>query len=398
MSKNLSKKKKVAISRLVLVTVIAAIVVVSGVMGYYAFIFNPPTATITTTSTTTATTTSTQSTTTLPKISLNGAGASFPYPLYSTMIVQYNKIYPNIQINYQSIGSGGGIRQHTNKTVDFGASDAPLTEAQRSAAPNTLHLPMTIGCVVLAYNLPGIPKGLNMTGQVISDIFLGNIKKWNDPAIKNLNPNVQLPDMDILTVHRADGSGTTFVFTSYLSIASSNWKSQVGAGTAVQWPIGLGSAGNEGVAGLVRGTQYTIGYVEIAYALQNKMTYAYVMNKDGYFVEPTLESIKSAVVSASTTLPKGDESWVAVSLLNIQGTNSYPIVSFSYIIVYKELNVLPSMNKNKAQALVDFLWWATHDGQSYATSLSYVPLPQSVVPINEQTISSITYNGQTLRG
>jgi len=372
---------KKALSRLTMVIIVA--IIITSVIGIYML----------NNSLSTPTTTTTPST-----ISLNGAGASFPYPLLSTMMVQYNKLYTNVQINYQSIGSGGGIRQHTNKTIDFGASDAPLTEAQRSAAPNTLHIPITIGCIVITYNIPEVPKGLKMTGQVVADIFLGNIKRWDDQAIKSLNPGLQLPDKDILVVHRSDGSGTTFVFTSYLSIVSSEWKAKVGQGTAVQWPTGLGSAGNEGVAGLVRGTPYTIGYVELAYAIQNKMAYAFLQNKDGNFVEPTLESTSAAVTSVASGLPKGDESWSNVSLLNAPGADSYPIVSFSYILVYKELSVLPAMNKDKAQTLVDFLWWAVHEGQSYATNLDYVPLPESVISLNEETIRSITFNSQALKG
>jgi len=365
-----------------LAVAIALIIVVSGTIGYLALQQPGPTQ---------------DKTTQQQQFAINGAGATFPYPLLSTMTVEYNKIKPNIRFNYQSIGSGGGIRQHTEKTVDFGASDAPLTDAQSRAAPNTVHIPITIGSVVLAYNVPGIQKGLKVTGPVIADIFLGKIKKWNAPAIKNLNPEIQLPDKDILVVHRSDGSGTTYVWTGYLSIVSAEWSEKVGQGTAVQWPTGLGSAGNEGVAGLVRGTEYTIGYVELAYVLQNNMAYAFIQNKQGNFIEPTLNSTRSAAAAAATMLPKGDQSWTAVNLLNAQGADSYPIASFSYLLVYKELSVLPTMDKAKAQALVDFLWWATHEGQSYAPRLQYVPLPQTVVSLNEQTIKSITFNGQTLR-
>ncbi|MBS7252196.1 MAG: phosphate ABC transporter substrate-binding protein PstS [Candidatus Freyarchaeota archaeon] len=368
----------------VLVGISATVIIVLGIVLAAPYL-QPKTETITQTSTTTS-----------KNIVLNGAGATFPYPLISTWIVQYNKIYPNIMVNYQSIGSGGGIRQHTNKTVDFGASDAPLNEDQRKAAPNTLHIPITIGCIVIAYNLPNVPKGLKLTGELVAEIFLGNIKKWNDPLIANLNPEIQLPDKEIIVVHRSDGSGTTFVFTSYLSIVSSEWNSKVGKGTAVQWPTGLGAAGNEGVAGVIRGTPYTIGYVELAYALQTKMSYAYLKNKDGNFVEPSLESTAAAAEALSPILPKGDESWEKVSLLNAPGKNSYPIASFSYILVYKELSVLPKMDKEKAIELVKFLYWAIHDGQNYAPSLQYVPLPKSVVNLNEETIKSITFNGERI--
>jgi len=330
------------------------------------------------------------------KISLSGAGATFPYPLISTMVVEYNKIRPDVQISYQSIGSGGGIRQHAEKTVDFGASDAPLNEKQREVAPNTLHIPITIGSVVLAYNLPGIPKGLKLTGEVIADIFLGKVTKWNDPAIQSLNPELNLPNKDILVVHRSDGSGTTFVWTGYLSTVSQEWKTKVGQGTAVQWPTGLGAAGNEGVAAVIRGTEYTVGYVELAYALQNKMSYAYIKNREGRSIEPTLGTVAAAAASSAQTLPKGEESWAQVSLLNAPGADSYPISSFSYLLVYKELSTLSTMTKEKAQALVEFLWWATHDGQKYAPALEYVPLPQEVIAVNDVTIKSITYNGEPL--
>lgn len=368
------------------------IVILAAAVGYAAFTqVGRPEATQTSTVTKNQT-----AATSAPTISLNGAGATFPYPLISTMVVEYNKIKPNVKISYQSIGSGGGIRQHTEKTVDFGASDAPLNERQREAAPDSLHLPITIGAVVLIYNLPGFAKGLKMTGEVIADIFLGKITKWNDPAIQSLNPDLNLPNKDILVVHRSDGSGTTFIWTGYLSLVSPEWKTSVGQGTAVQWPTGLGAAGNEGVAAVVRGTEYTVGYVELAYALQNKMSYAYIQNKEGRFVEPSLDSSAAAAAASAATLPKGDESWSGVTLLNAPGAESYPITSFSYIILYKELSTLRSMDKVKAQALVDFLWWATHDGQKYAPELHYVPLPQEVVALNEATLRMVTFNGQPL--
>ena len=348
------------------------------------------------TSTTATSTHPTTTTTPTKEISLSGAGATFPYPLLSTMVVEYNKIRPDVKISYQSIGSGGGIRQHTEKTVDFGASDAPLNEKQREAAPNTLHIPITIGSVVVAYNIPGIPKGLRLTGEVLADIFLGKITKWNDPDIQDLNPDLSLPNKDILVVHRSDGSGTTFVFTGYLCSVSEEWKTKVGQGTAVQWPTGLGAAGNEGVAAVIRGTEYTIGYVELAYALQNNMTYAYLQNREGRFIEPTLQTTAAAAAAVAPTLPKGDESWFHVNLLNAPGPDSYLIASFSYLLVYKDLSVLPTMTKEKAQALVEFLWWATHDGQKYAPALEYVPLPPEVVAINEGTIKMITYKGEPL--
>ncbi|MEM1994872.1 MAG: phosphate ABC transporter substrate-binding protein PstS [Nitrososphaerales archaeon] len=373
------------------------IIILALAVVYLAFLqMGQQTETQTVTVTQKVSATTQPTTTSAPTISLNGAGATFPYPLISTMVVEYNKIKPNVKISYQSIGSGGGIRQHTEKTVDFGASDSPLNEKQREAAPNTLHIPITIGSVVLAYNLPGFTKGLKMTGEVVADIFLGKITKWNDPAIQSINPDLNLPNKDILVVHRSDGSGTTFVWTGYLSIVSPEWKSKVGQGTAVQWPIGLGAAGNEGVAAVIRGTEYTVGYVELAYALQNKMSYAYLQNKEGMFIEPTLSTSAAAAAASATILPRGDESWSSVSLLNALGVDSYPVTSFSYILLYKDLSTLPTMNKDKAQALIDFLWWAIHDGQKYAPDLQYVPLPQEVVAVNEATLRMVTFEGQPL--
>lgn len=375
-------KAQAAISRIILSAGVGAVLVVAAIVWYVSM---PPEEI------------QSNSEEQQRSITLNGAGATFPYPLLSSMTVEYNKIKPSVKFNYQSIGSGGGVRQHTEKTVDFGASDAPLTEKQREAAPDTVHIPITIGSVVLTYNLPGVPKGLKVTGPIVADIFLGEIKKWDDPVIQNLNQGLQLPDKEILVVHRSDGSGTTFIWTSYLSGVSRDWFEKVGSGKAVQWPIGLGSAGNEGVAGLVRGTEYTVGYVELAYALQNDMSYAFVENRDGRFIEPTLESTRAAATALTPSLPSGEESWANVNLLNAPGADSYPIASFSYLLVYKELSVLSSMDRVRAQALVDFLWWAVHEGQSYAPSLQFVPLPEAAVSINEESIKSITFNGEPLR-
>jgi len=386
-----------AISRPILIVGIVVIIMFAAFLGLtYQGTQTPDTTTSVSTTTTTTSTTVTSSTS-QQSLTLNGAGATFPYPLLSTMGFEYNKLQPNIKLNYQSIGSGGGVKQHTAMTVDFGASDATLTKTQADAAQNTLHIPITIGSVVFAYNLPGIQKGLKVTGPVIADVFLGKITRWNDPAIKNLNPEIQLPDKDILVVHRSDGSGTSFVWTSYLSIISSEWNSKVGSGTAVQWPIGLGSAGNEGVAGLIRGTAYTAGYVELAYAIQNTMSYGYIQNIASQFIEPTLNSTKAAAEAASISLPLGNQSWTSVSILNAPGVASYPIASFSYLLVYKELSILSSMDKTRAKALVDFLWWAVHDGQSLAPNLQYVPLPKSVVAIDEASINSITFKGEPLK-
>jgi phosphate ABC transporter phosphate-binding protein len=338
------------------------------------------------------TTPTVQSTGVQGAITLNGAGATFPYPLISKWSSEYGKINPNIQINYQSVGSGAGIQQITAKTVNFGASDAPLSEQVYKNLTGILQIPETIGAVVVAYNLPGIPKGVNLSGDVIADIFLGKITKWNDPRIVSLNPGIQFPAKDIIVAHRSDGSGTTFVFTDYLSTVSPDWKSKVGKGTSVNWPVGLGGKGNEGVAGLLNQNPYAIGYVELIYAkLQGNISYAYIKNKAGNFIEPTLETTANAVAGAAQTLPAGDASWSSVSIVNASGDNSYPISSFTYLLVYKD-----QTDMTKGKALAEFLWWAVHDGQSYSSDLQYVPLPNAVVSLDEKTIKLMNYNGQPL--
>jgi phosphate transport system substrate-binding protein len=315
------------------------------------------------------TTPTVQSTGVQGAITLNGAGATFPYPLISKWSSEYGKINPTIQINYQSVGSGAGIQQITAKTVDFGASDAPLSEQVYKNLTGILQIPETIGAVVVAYNLPGIQSGVNLSGDVIADIFLGKITKWNDPRIVSLNPGIQYPAKDINVAHRSDGSGTTFVFTDYLSAVSSEWKSKVGKGTSVNWPVGLGGKGNEGVAGLLSQNPYAIGYVELIYAKLQKtpISYAYIKNQAGKFIEPTLETTASAVAGVVPTLPAGDASWSAVSVVNAPGDNSYPISSFTYLLVYKN-----QADLIKGKALAGFIWWAVHDGQNYSSDLQYV--------------------------
>jgi phosphate transport system substrate-binding protein len=332
-------------------------------------------------------------------IILSGAGATFPQPFLNTVIIKYtHDIRPNLQINYEGVGSGQGINSLTSKTVDFAASDAPLSNAQRTAANNTLHIPETIGAVTLAYNLPGISGGLNLTGQVIANIFLGTITNWNDTAIKALNSGTTMPNHAITTVHRADGSGTTNIFTRYLSNVSSTWNSTIGFGTLVQWPgtNALGASGNANVASTVIQTQYAIGYVELAYALQNNMTVASVQNPKGNYIVPSLASTTAAASAGASSLPTGNESWYKVSLLNTADPQAYPIVGFTYLLVYKELNVIPDMDTNKATQLVQFLWYVVHDGQQLASGLEYAALPTNVVQIDETTIQSITFNGQQL--
>ncbi len=357
-----------------------------------------PTANPTTTPTATPAPTPSPSPTPVPvPASLTGAGATFPYPILNAMITDYTAAKPYIQVNYQSICSGGGINAMQQKTVDFGASDAPLSASDMNNVPNALHIPETIGAVTVAYNLPGIPTGLHLTGKVIADIYQGIITMWNDPAIQSLNSGVNLPAQTIAVGFRSDSSGTSFVFTGYLSASSSTWSSAIGQGKSVAWPTGRGSSGNTGVAAFVEGNAYTIGYVELAYAVQNTMKVAAVQNPAGNWIMPTLASTTAAAQAvASAGLPSGGASWTSVNILNAPASNAYPIVSFSYIIVYKELNVIPGMTQSDATALVQFLWYVVHNGQNQASALSYASLPSNVVQIDETTIQSITFNGQTL--
>jgi len=318
-------------------------------------------------------------------VSLNGAGASFPYPLYSKWIQEYKKLNPQVTIDYQSIGSSGGINNILQETVDFGASDAPMKDEQLAKASRTIiHLPTVAGAVVITYNLEGIKSGLKLTPEVIVDIFLGNIKKWNDTRITSLNPDLQLPDREIVVVHRSDGSGTTNIFTDYLSKVSPVWKEKVGSGTSVQWPVGIGAKGNEGVAGTVKQTPGAIGYVELAYAVQNNLPYALIKNKAGKFVEPTLDTTTAAAASAAANMPED----MRVSITDAPGDNAYPIAGYTYILVYKD-----QKNKLKGEALAKFLWWAIHDGQKYAKDLLYAPLPENVVKMAEAKIREMNYQG-----
>jgi phosphate ABC transporter phosphate-binding protein/phosphate ABC transporter permease protein PstC len=329
-------------------------------------------------------------------IELNGAGATFPFPLIDTWRVEYQKIKPEININYQSIGSGGGVKQFTEKTVDFGATDAPLTSLEMEKAPGAVHIPETIGSIVVSYNIPEVPdKGLKLTGSILADIYLGKITKWNDPQIQKLNPNLFLPPQTIIVAHRSDGSGTTFVWTDYLSKVSTEWKAQVGKGKSVQWPTGIGAPGNEGVASTIKNTPYAIGYIELSYALTTRMTYAYLENQEGNFIEPSIDSVRAAVASSSKLLPRGDESWEQVSTTDAPGKDSYPISSFSYLLLYKELSTNSRIDSvDKARALVDFVSWAVTDGQQFADDLAYVVLPNDVMILNQETLSSLTYKGQ----
>ena len=331
------------------------------------------------------------------EINLNGAGATFPFPLIDLWRVEYNKEFSNVNLNYQSIGSGGGVKQHIEKTVNFAASDKPMSESERELAPGTLHIPEAIGGVVVVYNIPEIPnKGLKLTGDEIADIFLGKITKWNDSRIAAHNPAVTLPDKEIVVAHRSDGSGTTFVFTDYLTSVSSEWEDKVGKGKSVPWPLGLAAAGNEGVAGIVKSTEYSIGYIELAYAFQTGMSYAFVQNGDGNaFIEPTLDTISSASSGIADSLPSAGKSWVDVSLVNAPGSDSYPIASFTYLLVYDDLKPV-TKSKEQAKAVVHMIYWMITKGQDFSPSLLYVPLADKVVEIGKKGLSKISYDGEIL--
>jgi phosphate transport system substrate-binding protein len=300
---------------------------------------------------------------------INGAGATFPYPMYSKWFSEYHNAHPDIQINYQSIGSGGGIRQVLAGTVDFGASDGPMTDEQLSQSKvKILHVPTVLGAVVPAYNVPGVNDELKFTPDVLSGIFLGKITNWNDKSIAAANPGVKFPDQSIIVVHRSDGSGTTYIFTDYLSKISSEWQSGVGKGTSVKWPVGLGGKGNEGVAGVIRQMQGAIGYVELIYAVQNKIPYGSVKNASGNFVKASLESVTSAAGSMKT-MPSD----FRVSITNAPGKDAYPISSFTWLLI-------PAQSKDaaKGKIIVDFLNWMVDDGQKMTAALTYAPLPGNV--------------------
>ena len=314
-------------------------------------------------------------------VQINGAGATFPYPIYSKWFSDYNKLHPEVQINYQSIGSGGGIRQLTAQTVFFGATDGPMTSDQQFAAPGpVLHLPTVLGGVVPVYNIPDVTAELKFTGKVLADIILGKVNKWNDPAITALNPGVKLPSTDITVAHRSDGSGTTYIFVDYLSKVSPDFKKTVGVATSVNWPVGVGGKGNEGVAGLVKQTPGSIGYVELIYAKQNKIGYGSVQNMEGEFVTASLESVTAAAQVAAKNMPKD----FRVSITNAPGKGVYPISSFTWLLFYES-----SSNKKLARVMVDFMKWALTDGQKFAPELGYAPLPSEVVALEMEALKRI---------
>jgi phosphate transport system substrate-binding protein len=316
----------------------------------------------------------------LAQTTLNGAGATFPYPMYSKWFSEYHKLHPDIQINYQSIGSGGGIRQVINGTVDFGASDGPMTdEMLKEAKTRILHMPTVLGADVPAYNIPGVSAELKFTPDALAGIFLGKITKWNDKAITGSNPGVNLPDRDIIVVHRSDGSGTTYIWTDYLSKISPEWQSQVGKGTSVKWPIGLGGKGNEGVAGSIRQLQGSIGYVELIYAVQNNIAYGSVKNAAGNFMKASLESVTAAAASA----PKMPADF-RVSITNAPGKDAYPISSFTWLLIPEQ-----SKDASHGKILADFLNWMVTDGQKMTAALSYAPLPESVVQKEKEAIKQV---------
>ena len=300
---------------------------------------------------------------------INGAGATFPYPMYSKWFSEYNKQKPDVRINYQSIGSGGGIQQLLAGTVDFGASDGPMTDAQlEKAKGKILHVPAVLGAVVPAYNIPDVKQELKFTPQVLADIFLGKITNWNDKAIASANPGVSFPNQPIVVVHRSDGSGTTYIFTDYLSKVSSEWKNNVGKGTSVKWPLGLGGKGNEGVAGVVRQMPGALGYVELIYAVQNKITSGSVKNASGNFVKASLESTTAAAASAS--MPAD----FRVSITNAPGKEAYPISSFTWLLIPEQ-----SKDANKGKMISEFLNWMLGPGQEMTKQLTYAPLPPPVI-------------------
>jgi phosphate transport system substrate-binding protein len=319
---------------------------------------------------------------------LLGAGSTFIYPLFSKMFSEYNKT-TGVQVNYQSIGSGGGILQLTNKTVDFGASDGPLNDEQTTKlGVPALHIPMASGAVVITYNLPGDNNNISLTPDVIADIFLGKITKWDDARITSLNKGVTIPAFPIVVAHRSDGSGTTNIFTNYLSKVSADWKAKVGSGGAVNWPTGLGGKGNEGVAGLVKQTPGSIGYVELIYALQNKMDYAKVKNKSGKFIVPSLESVSAA---SKITLPDDAK----VFLTDTDAPAGYPISGFTWVLIYKEQNY-GGRSADRAKALLTLLWWNIHEGQQFTSPLNYAPLSKDALKVAEKILKSATYDGKAI--
>jgi len=315
------------------------------------------------------------------QVLLNAAGATFPYPIYSKWFDQYHQSHGNVQINYQSIGSGGGIRQLLDKTVDFGASDGPMNDDQlKQASVPILHFPTVMGAVIPSYNVAGVQTDLNFTPDALAGIFLGKIAKWNDPAIASVNPGVKLPGDDIVVVHRSDGSGTSYIFTDYLSKVSPEWQTKVGKATSVNWPVGLGGKGNEGVSALIQQTPGAIGYIELIYALQNKLPYGKVKNSSGAFVKADLASVSAAAAAAAKTMPDD----FRVSITNADGKTAYPIASFTWLLIPAKFS-----DATKRDVVKDFLKWMMTDGQNSCEALSYAKLPKEVVAMEMKALANI---------
>jgi phosphate transport system substrate-binding protein len=319
---------------------------------------------------------------------LLGAGSTFVNPFFSKIFAEYNK-ETSVKINYQSIGSGGGILQLTNKTIDFGDSDAPLNDDQaKKMNADVLHIPMCAGAVVISYNLADLKSPLKLTPDVLANIFLGKIAKWSDPQIAKINPGVKLPDENIFVAHRSDGSGTTNIFTTYLAKVNSDWAKSPGKGSAINWPAGIGGKGNEGVAGLIKQTPGAIGYIELAYAVQNKMAYADIQNKSGNFITPTVNSTSAA---SNVNIPADSK----ISLSNTDAKDGYPIAGFTWALIYKE-QAYNNRSKDRATKVLKLLWWNIHEGQKYCNDLNYAPLSAAAVSVAEKILKSATYNGQPI--
>lgn len=331
-------------------------------------------------------------TSTKAQVQLNAAGATFPYVIYSKWFDEFKKL-TGVQINYQSIGSGGGIKQVIEGTVDFGASDGPmndeqLKEAKQKRGTEIIHIPTVLGAVVLCYNLKEVNKPIKLDGKTIADIFLGKIYMWNDKRIASLNPDIKLPNKSIIVIHRSDGSGTTYIFTHYLSKVSEEWAKKVGYNTSVNWPIGLGGKGNEGVTGVIKQTDGAIGYVELAYAVKNHLPYATIKNKAGNFVTASFRSVTAAAEGSVKDIPED----LRAMITDAAGKDSYPISGFTWLLIYKDMK-----DKLKAEALVKFLKWAMEKGQSFSEDLYYAPLPKSIIKLNEKKINSLTVNGKPIK-
>src|SRR5712691_8038396 len=326
----------------------------------------------------------------LAQVQLNGAGATFPNIIYSNWMLTYNQAHPDVRLNYQSIGSGGGIRQFSAGTVDFGGTDAPMSDSAIAAiGGNVLHIPTVMGAVVAVYNLQGLSQAVRFTPDLLADIFLGKITKWNDARLASINAGVTLPAADIIVVHRADGSGTSYVFTDYLSKVSSEWQQKVGKGTSLNWPVGLGGRGNEGVAATVSQTPGAIGYVELAYATSNKIQFATLRNSSGNWITPTLEAVTAAAAGAMKDM--GPNTDFRVSITNSSGPQAYPISSFTWFLLHKTY-----ADTAKARALVQFIWWAEGQGQAKAPELGYAPLPKALHPWIEARLKSVKAGGRSV--